>query len=410
MNLRLHKVRQHFDAPRLDDVAAHTAAQLRENAPAIAPGARIGVAVGSRGIANLSAIVTEVVAYLKSQGVKPFIFPAMGSHGGATAEGQRDVLASLGITEAGVGAPVRATMDTVEVDAGDCPAKVYMDRFAWEADGIVLVNRIKPHTDFHSTYESGLVKMCVLGVGKHTGALEIHRFGLKGLKDILPRVATRILATGKAVMGVAILENAYDETMDLRVMPGDEILAIEPRLLELATANMPRLPVDDVDILIVDELGKDISGTGMDTNVIGRLGILGQADPATPNVRCILLDDITPGSHGNAIGIGLADIVTQKLVHKIDHEALYENVRTSTFLDRAKIPFTAPDAEAGFAVAQRVCGSTPPDQLRVLRIKNTLKVGNLYVSRALLPELDNVDVLAEASPLFTAEGELSPFD
>ena len=380
--------------------------------PAIMPGASIAIAVGSRGISDIVTIVATTVAAIKGQGASPFIVPAMGSHGGATAEGQIEVLRSLGITESAVGAPIRSSMDAVELPPGDGLNRAFMDRYAFESDGVVLINRIKPHTDYHGAHESGLVKMSVIGLGKHRQALEIHGFGVHGLRELIPPTAERLLATGKILFGIAIIENGYDETMQVTALRADEIIREEPRLLQLAKANMPRLPVDEIDVLIVDRLGKDISGCGMDPNIIGRMMIRGEAEPLRPQIKAIMVTDLTEGSHGNALGIGLADVITRRLFEKIDTTAMVENIVTSTFLERGKIPIVAADDATAYAYARRSCGMTKAGHERIVRIQDTLHLGSVYVSDAILADIkdrSDIEVAGKAGAVFSENCALLPF-
>jgi hypothetical protein len=410
--LRLAKVRQRFERPFLSDVSLALTRELNRVGPVIHPGARIAVAVGSRGIADSAEIVKTTVGFLKKQGAVPFIIPAMGSHGGATAPGQAEVLRSYGITESYVEAPIHSSMDTVELTREGDPHRVFMDRHAYESDGVILINRVKPHTDYHGRYESGLVKMSVIGLGKHDQALEMHSFGVYGLRELIPPTAERILGTGKVICGIAIVENAYDETMLVKVLNADEIMQEEPRLLEIAKGNMPRLPVEEIDTLIVDRLGKDVSGCGIDPNIIGRILIRGEPEPESPRIKSIIVTDVTAGSHGNALGIGLADVTTRRLFDKIDFPAMYENIVTSSFLERGKIPIIAADDATAYAYARRSCGRLPPGGERVVRILDTLHLGEVYVSRAVLDEIGgrpDIEVLGEPVEVFGKGGELVPF-
>ncbi len=287
-----------------------------------------------------------------------------------------------------------------------------MDRNAWESDGVILINRIKLHTDYHGRYDSGLVKMAVIGLGKDAQAREVHRLGVHGLKDIMPSVARQILSTGKILAGIAIVEDAYDRTMDLRALPADRIMAVEPDLLETARQNMPSLPADKIDILIVDRIGKDISGAGLDPNIIGRLLIKGQPEPTSPDINAIIACDLTPASHGNALGIGMTDVITRKLHDKIDFGDMYANVYTSTFFERAKVPVTADNPLRALDFALRTCRFTPPDKLRIMRIQDTLGLENLHVSQSILDDLrnqNNIDVLGQPADTFDSSGELIPF-
>jgi hypothetical protein len=409
--VELYRAEVAFKRPRLDNLEKALTAQMEAHRHLFAGRKRIAVAAGSRGIANIAEIVRRTVASLKSFGVEPFIIPAMGSHGGATASGQAQLLASFGITESAMGCAIRSSMEVVELDAAGLDHRLFMDRNASEADGIILINRIKPHTDFHGAFESGLVKMAVIGLGKEKQALEMHRFGVHGLRDLVPKAAERILATGKIIAGIGIVENAYDETAIIEVIPANQIMSREPTLLAQAKENMPRLPFADVDLLIVDELGKNVSGSGLDTNVIGRIRIRDEPEPASPRIKAILVDDLTAESHGNATGIGLADVVTRKLVNKIDWTVTYRNIITSSFLERGKLPVVAETAEQGLQHALRSCGAIEPGQERIIRIKNTLHISQIYLSAVLAKEAGpDVNVKSSARPLFDSNGQLHPFE
>ncbi len=404
------KVRQHFPLTALDDIAGGVRTELRRCASAFTPGAHIAIAVGSRGIAQLETLVRETVSELQDGGVHPFIVPAMGSHGGATAEGQEAVLTGLGITADRVGAPVRSSMDVVEIPQSESPVPLFMDRLAWESDGVVLINRVKPHTSFHGTHESGLAKMAVVGLGKHHAARSIHGHGTRGLREYLPLAAKDVLATGKVLAGLAVVENPRDEITCLRGLLANEILDQEPSLLEEAKRNMPSLPCEDIDILIVDELGKDISGTGMDPNIIGRLRIAGEPEPNTPRISVIIATDLSEGSHGNCYGIGLADIITQRVLDKADLASMYANAQASTFLERAKIPMTVETPQAALALALRICPGVTENNARIARIRNTLHLEDFYVSPAVHTEIESrVTALANPAPMFLPNGQLAPF-
>ncbi len=409
--MRLHKAVVRFERPLVTDTETTIARQIK---PALFGSRKnIAVAVGSRGIANIARIVKQTVRSMRDFGLQPFIIPAMGSHGGATAEGQAQVLASYGITEREMGCPIRSSMEVVSLPSEGLPHALYMDRLAFEADGIVLINRIKPHTDFHGAYESGLVKMSVIGLGKERQAVAMHDFGVHGLRDLVPRAAARILDLGKIVAGIAIIENAYDETAQIELVPANQMLAREPSLLEQARQNMPRLPVDEIDVLIVDELGKNISGSGMDTNVIGRIYIRGEPEPTTPRIRSIVVDDVTSESHGNATGLGLADVVTRRFYNKIDFPVTYKNIITSSFLERGKTPLIAETAREAFQIALRSCGKLDTDSARVVRIRNTLHLSEIYVSAAIARHISecplDMAVSGNATDLFTSAGDLAPF-
>lgn len=405
----LATIRQQFATERLDDVEERLDAELERCGLRLPTGGRIAIAVGSRGIANLQVMVRRVVDWVRSQGADPFIVPAMGSHGGATGEGQQRVLESYGITQASVGAPIVSSMDVVQLPQGDAEVPVWFDRSAAGAAGTIFINRVKPHTSFHARYESGLMKMIAIGLGKHAQALAIHSLGVRGLREVLPQVARQILRHGNILLGVAVVENALDETMLVRAIRAEDIPDQEPALLEIARAQMPRLPVSDIDILIVDEMGKNISGLGMDPNIIGRLKIPGQPEPESPRIRMIIVRDLTPETHGNAVGVGLADITTRTLFSKINFAATYENAVTATFLERAKIPMIAETDRQALDWAARACNAADPAQLRIVRIQNTLRLDTLQVSPAVLADLagrKDIETIGPASPILNDDGSL----
>ena len=410
-------VKQSFVGPALGDLEYEVNQQFEQSwlTPEISPGMRIAVAVGSRGIANLSAIVRMVCYEIQALGATPFIIPAMGSHGGATAEGQTAVLRSLGITEKLCGAPIISSMDVVQIGATWNQIPVYMDKQAWNSDGVVLVNRIKPHTDFHSGrgFESGLLKMSVIGLGKDRQAEVLHGYGVKGLVDFLPEVADVVLGTGKVLGGVAIVENAREETAIIEVLHYGQITDREPILLKKAIGLMPGLPVKDLDVLLVDQIGKDFSGTGMDTNIIGRIGILGSQEPKSPRIKYIIASDLTEASHGNALGIGLADFTTRRLFEKIDFDVMNANVLTSSFIRRGMIPLVLDNTKECLQAALRCNWGVSTEKARLIRIPNTLHLEHIYVSEALLPEIRTmpyIEVIQEGIDLeFDHDGYLTPF-
>lgn len=412
MSLRLSKIRQRFERNGLHDPVFAVREQLARLDELIRPRSRIAIAVGSRGIANLASIVREVVAYAKRRGAQPLIVPAMGSHGGATAEGQVEVLSAYGVSEQTVHASVRATMEVVELPKGDLPIRVFMDRHAYESDGVILINRIKPHTDFHGRYESGLMKMALIGLGKREGALAVHRFGVFGLRELIGPGARRVLAEGKILGGVGLVEDAYHRTMVVKVLKASEIADEEPQLLKLARKNMPHLPVKAIDVLVIDRMGKEISGVGMDPNITGRIGVNGERDPAAPHIGAMIVCDLTDQSHGNATGVGLADVITRRLYDKIERGATYANVITSSFLERGKIPVAVASDREAFEVALRSCGQVSIGRERIIRILDTLHLEDIYVSPAVLDELRDVswiEVVERDAEMFDEAGSLTPF-
>ncbi len=410
MNPRLLTVRLKFSRPQCIAIEETVHREIGEMPLRLKPGARIALAVGSRGIANIARIVKAAAASLREAGASPFIVPAMGSHGGATAEGQARVLAGYGIAGDTAGVPVVSSMEVVELPGGGLDNKVFMDRAAHEADGVALINRIKPHTDFHGRCESGLVKMAVIGLGKHAAALELHSFGAAGLRDRIPQTYTAIAETGKILFGLAVVENAYDETAHIEAIPGQRILEREPALLDLARGNMPGLPAEDIDVLIVDSIGKEISGVGMDTTIIGRIRISGQEEPASPRITSIAVSELTSHSYGNAIGIGLADVITRKLYDAIDFEAMYINARASRFLERVKVPLVADSDADAFTLALGACGRVTPGAERIVRIRDTLHLGEVQVSKEIYDEIKNdVELVKQAKEIFDEKGSLIKF-
>lgn len=406
------KIRQKLEAPRLENIAQElrdkiSRSRLKER---VKPNDEVAVTAGSRGIANIFQITTTIIEELKKLGARPFIVPAMGSHGGATAKGQIEVLAGYGITEDSVGVPIRSSMEVVKIGEIKDQVPVLMDKIALRSDAIVAINRIKPHTSFRGPFESGLMKMLAIGLGKHEGASLVHSFGSRGLREMVPEAARVMMSKANCVLGVGILENAYDETARIVVLDPEDFEKEEPHLLEEARRLMPRLPFDEIDILIVDELGKNISGTGMDTNIIGRLLIRGEKEFEKPNINKIIVLDVTPASHGNTLGVGLADITTRGLVNKIDYHAMYTNALTAGFLNRVFVPFTCETDKEAVATAIGTFKRKDPATLKVMRIKNTLKIEKLYISKPLLEEArarDDIQIIGEIEPMkFDTRGSL----
>ena len=388
-HMKLIKIRQQFERHKIADdrIEAVVREQIVQSGLTLTPGATVAIAVGSRGIANLRRVVKTTVQMVKDLGGAPFIVPAMGSHGGATAEGQREVLEGYGVTEAYTGAPIRSSMEVAELPQDGLGNKVYMDAYAHKADATILINRVKLHTDFHGPLESGLMKLSVIGLGKHKQALEIHRYGVHGLKELMPLTARQILKHGNIILGIALVENAYDETAMIRALLPSEIETEEMKLLEWVRRHMPRLPIAKIDVLIVEELGKNISGAGMDTNIIGRLRIRGEQEPDFPNISNIIVLDLTEDSHGNAAGMGLADFVCRKFYEKIDFDATYENTLTSNFLERGKLPIVVENEQLALQYALRNCGIQDPATAKIIKIKNTLTLDEIWVSPAVIAEL-----------------------
>src|SRR5438128_9279659 len=337
---RMLRVRQHFPRPLVRDLSGAVAARLSAAGLPIRPGDSVAVGAGSRGIANIAVIVGATVRYLLDLGARPFVFPAMGSHGGGTTEGQISVLEHYGITEATMGCPLRATMEVVQVgEALGLP--VWLDRHAAEADWIGLVNRVKPHTDFKGSIESGLFKMMTIGLGKHQGAIQYHRANVQhGYEKVITLVGREMLGKARIGFGLGIVENGYDETAEIQAFTAADLEEGERRLLKSAREWMARLPFSSIDVLIVEEMGKNISGSGMDTNIIGRPTNPHEPFPSDPKILWIVALDITDESYGNAIGIGNADFTTRKLVDKIDMKPTLINSITACSPGMAKVPAT----------------------------------------------------------------------
>ena len=401
------KIRQKFPRPRVENVEAALQEQLGrgEISSTIKPGMRVALTAGSRGIAEIAEILRSLVWILKEMEAEPFIVPAMGSHGGATAEGQVEILESLGVTEEFCGAPIRSSMEVVEIGETERGVPVYMDRIASESDGVVLVNRIKAHTDFRSSIESGLMKMASIGLGKHEQALALHGYGVEGIRDFMVEVADEVIESGHILFGVATVENAYDEPAIVEAIPAKNIHEREAELLAEYMGMMPALPVSDIDVLYVDSLGKNYSGTGMDTNVIGRFRILGVEEPESPAVKYIVVGDVSEGSHGNALGVGLADLTTQRLADQIERKAMNANVITSTFVERAKVPMVLASDEEALRTAIRCNWGVSSEETRFVRIPNTLHLEYLYVSENMVNE-----ALANAETEVVGDPEELRFD
>ena len=359
-------------------------------------GKRIALGFGSRGIASIDQIAKKLVALVKASGGEPFIVPAMGSHGGGTPQGQTDVLDGLGISEATMGCPIQATMEVVDTGMTSTGLPAYIDKNVYEADGLIITNRTKVHTDFHGPHESGLLKMLAIGLGKETGARTIHQQSTVGLRDYMPVIAQHLIKSINFVAGFGVVEDGYHTVAHLEGFSADTVVEGDQRLLQQSRDLMPRLPVEEIDLLIVDEMGKDISGAGMDTNIIGRWMVDGEPEPVSPRVKRIVVLDLTPASQGNATTYGMADFMSKTLFDKIDFQKTMKNMFTSGSLKRCRMPlFFETDEEtikAGLYDAFRSDPSQCPNA-RVVRIKNTLALENLWVSANILSELQGRDTI-----------------
>lgn len=408
-------LRQQLVAPTLPDVRAAVRIELQKLnlAARLKPGQRIAIPAGSRGIANIVTILETVVQEMQGLGLSPFIFPAMGSHGGATAEGQREVLATYGITEARLRVPIRASMEVVELARTPRGMPVLVDKIAAEADWVAVINRIKPHTEFSGDIESGLIKMMAIGFGNHRGALNTHQYAVKhSYRAAIPEIGTAILQQLPVLFGLGIVENAHDQTADVVAMPPQQFVTEEQRLLQEARALMARLPVEFLHLLIVDEMGKDISGSGMDTNVIGRLMVIGEPEPTTPQIMRIYVRDLSEKTYGNAIGIGLADFCSQRLAAQIDPLPTQINCVTAMTPEKARIPIALATDREAITTALTTVGPIDAWEARIIRIKNTLEMEEMQVSEALMDELKGRRDITPIGNLegfeFDADGNLLP--
>lgn len=394
-------IRQSFPRPVIEDLSGTLQSELAKlkTIPALKRGARVAVTVGSRAIRDIDKVARAVCDYLKSMGTQPFIIPAMGSHGNATAEGQVRILAHLGVSEATMGVPICSGMEVVQGGVTEDGIPAYMDKNASEADAIVLISRIKPHTDFHGEIESGLMKMAAIGLGKQRGASECHTAATRyGLGHAVRTVARCSLAGGRIVAGIGLVENAYHELAVAACVLAAELEAREMELLESARRLMPRLPFDPIDLLIIDEIGKNISGTGMDPNITGRRMSGSLVEQGRPAVRRILVRDLTSGSDGNAVGIGLADFTTRRMVDKIDFAATYTNCLTAHSVANARLPIIFDTDEAAMVAAVADARPYQSPAARVVHIKNTLALDELYVSEAFASELQERKELSVLGP------------
>jgi hypothetical protein len=395
---KMIRVRQTFQGPAVPDVPGAVRAALDRVALPVKAGQSVALTVGSRGVVNIDVIVRATVDHLKALGAHPFIIPAMGSHGGGTAEGQRAVLERYGVTEATMGCPVRVTMDVVQIgDALGLP--IWLDAHAADADWLGVINRVKPHTGFTGDIGSGLLKMMTIGTGKHRGAVQAHRANIRlGYERMITALGSATLRSGRIAFGLGVVENGYDETALVEAFLPEDLEAGERELLRKARAWMAKLPFDDADLLIVDEIGKEISGTGMDTNVIGRHATWFERPFTSPRITFIVVCDTTDKTHGNANGIGLADFTTRRLADKIDWEPTYVNALTACSPGGPKLPAVLDTAREAVAVALSCLGLDRIEDARVLRIQNTLRLAEVEVSEAFLPELAKRADLAPLGP------------
>lgn len=407
---RMAAVRQVFDSDHIEDIPGEMRRELSREAvrAKIRPGMRIAITAGSRGINHLAVIIRELVSFLKEQGALPFVIPAMGSHGGATAEGQLAIVHEYGVTEEFVGCPVLATMEVVKIGELDDGRPIFINRLAAEADGIISLNRIKAHTAFRGSYESGVMKMLTIGLGCQQGAEVCHRQGILHLGENVEKFAFGILKNANVLLGVGIIENAYDQTAIIRVMTGEEIPAVEPELLKLAKARMACLKLPQVDVLIVDRIGKDISGEGMDPNIAGRF-IVPTIQGGIQATRIGILD-ITEKTLGNVVGLGMADTCSKRVVERMSREATYPNSLTSTVTSLCKIPMYFDTQKETIQATIKMTPGKAPEEITMIRIRDTLSMDTIWVSENLIPAVENMpdmQLLTEPGALqFDADGNL----
>ncbi len=395
-------VEQRVESPAaLEDIRAAVGEALRS---VELPSGSVAIGVGSRGVGEIGPVVAALVGSLKEAGAEPFVVPAMGSHGASTAEGQAGVLAHLGVSEEEVGCPVRATMEAVLLGETPSGVEVFMDRNAYEAGSVILVNRVKPHTAFRGPVESGPTKMLAIGLGKQKGAHSVHAAGWEHIHRTIPEAAHVAVESGKVAFGLAVLENPDEEPYKVVAIPADELETGEAPLLEEAKRNLLRLPFDTLDVLVVDEIGKNISGDGADPNVTGRYPT--PYASGGPKVQRMVFLDLTEETGGNANGVGVADVVTERLAAKINRPASYLNALTSTTPQPVKLPMVMPTDELAVAAALEMCASVSSKDARLVRVQNTLKLRRMWVSEALLPEAEKDErlrVVEETRPIRFAD-------
>lgn len=407
---RMARVKQKFDSYEITDPEAVIRSELSRPKiiNTIKPGMNIAITAGSRGIWNHKRIIKTVADMVKERGGCPFVVPAMGSHGGATADGQLDVLAGFGITPEYLGCPIKSSMETVKVGESPEGHPVHIDKNAWNADGIIVVNKVKPHTAFRGPYESGLMKMMTIGLGKQYGASLCHQSGFKNMGRLVPMFANVILANCKILFGLAVVENAYSRTYMIKGLTPEEIPQKEPELLNLARKLMPKILFDDIAVLVIDEIGKNFSGDGQDPNVSSRFATPYASGDFTIQKVCVL--DISEKSHGIMIGAGCADTCTRRLVDKSNLEASYINAITSTVFDCVRLPMILKNDFYAIAACIKTCNEVDLNQIRMVRIPNTLEIGEIWISESMIEDAEknpSIEILSGPEPMpFDEAGNL----
>lgn len=389
MNLKLpemYMVKQSFEGKRLHGIASKVSDEVHKDIikNKINPGQKVAVAVGSRGIKNLFLIVKTVVDEIKKLGAHPYIVSAMGIHGNGCEDGQRRVLESYGITKESLGVEIVTTVDVVKLSKTNKGFDVYFDKSAFEADLVVPINRVKLHTDFVGDLQSGLCKMLVIGLGNHIGCSSIHGENPDDFADILEEAAKIIISRARIGFGIAILENAYDETLMIEAIPSEIMIEREKELVNIAKDNMPTLMIPDIDVLVVEEIGKNVSGAGYDPNIIGKSSVLKKFVLDVPKIKKMVLLDITKQSHGNGIGVGMFDIITRNVFEKLHLESMYANAIACKCIEDVKIPLITDFEDEAIKIAIKVCRELDKDHLKIVKIKNTISLEYIYVSESLL--------------------------
>lgn len=383
---KMARLKQKIGDPRIESISDTVRQEIESTgfSERIKKGSRVAVGVGSRGIHRLDEVVENVISIIKELGGEPFIVPAMGSHGGATAEGQREVLEGYGITEERMGAPIVTSMEVVKLGETDDGKPVYFSKVAFEADAVVVVNRVKVHTDFSGVNESGIMKMLVIGFGKHKGAATIHSYGFDVFHELIPEAGRVMLEKAPIALGIGLLENGYDHLYKIKAMDPADVEEIEQEMLREQKDTMPAIPFKNVDVLIVDEMGKNISGSGMDTNIVGRI------KESYADIKYIVIRDLTPETHGNACGLGLADFTTKRFFDKLELNSTYTNLLTARNIGLAKIPMILKSDEYAIKTALKMT-SKSPEEVKMVRIKNTLELVEMDISEGLLQEAEELD-------------------
>ncbi|MGR5287710.1 lactate racemase domain-containing protein [Vibrio maritimus] len=411
---KMTQVKQHFERNKLNDIPKAINESLsRFPNPECLNGMSLAITVGSRGISGLIPVLQEAIAFLKHHGANPFIVPSMGSHGSANAEGQVVILETYGVTEKSMGVPIVSSMEVVHVATMSDGVPLYLDKVAMEADGIILCNKIKPHADFKGQVESGLLKMLCIGLGNHVGASSLHRYGFHNFHRVIPEAGERLLDKIHVPFAIGLVENAYDELMDIEVVEQQNILSLEPEYLAKAKRNIATIQIPDIDVLIIQEIGKNISGEGMDPNVTGRPGS-GVGGFKGPNISSTVVLSLTQATHGNGVGIGMADITTRQLVQKLDFSAMYTNAATAGTLATAKIPMVMGNDREAIVFALKTAPIHDISKAKIVWIRNTLDLDNIYVSEALKPVVEKLEKAeavmgTEQEFCFDSEGSLMPW-